>query len=30
MENSTLKDCKTNTVYQSGGWKLVAVDGEES
>ena len=30
MENSTLKDCKTKTIYQSGGWKVVEVgkDGD--
>ena len=26
MENSTLKDCNTKTIYQSGDWKLVAVE----
>jgi hypothetical protein len=25
MENSTLKDCKEKTIYQSGDWKLVLV-----
>ena len=25
MDNSTLKDCKTKTIYQSGDWKLVAI-----
>ncbi|MEG1875901.1 MAG: hypothetical protein RR185_10090, partial [Angelakisella sp.] len=27
MDNSTLKDCKTKTIYQAGDWKLVAVNG---
>ena len=27
MENSTLKDCKTKTIYQSGSWELVIVNG---
>lgn len=26
IENSTLKDCKRKTIYQSGKWKLVAVE----
>jgi len=26
MENSTLKDCNTKTLYQSGDWKLVIID----
>ncbi len=25
MDNSTLKDCKTNTIYQAGNWKFVAI-----
>jgi len=25
MENSTLKDCKTKTIYQSGNWKLITI-----
>ena len=29
MENSTLKDCTTKTIYQSGAWKLVEVNSEE-
>ena len=28
-ENSTFKDCKTKTIYQSGDWKLVAVNGKD-
>jgi hypothetical protein len=24
-DNSTLKDCKTNTIYQAGNWKFVAI-----
>ena len=27
-ENSTLKDCKTKTIYQSGDWKFVVVEGK--
>jgi len=27
MENSTLKDRRTKTIYQSGDWKLVLIDG---
>ena len=27
-DNSTFKDCSTKTIYQSGDWKLVAVNGE--
>ena len=26
MDNSTLKDCKTKTIYQSGDWKFVSVE----
>ena len=26
MQNSTLKDCKTKTIYQSGDWKFVVVE----
>ena len=29
MENSTLKDCRTKTIYQSGDWTLVAVAPKE-
>ena len=25
-DNSTIKDCRTKTIYQSGDWKLVSVD----
>ena len=28
-ENSTFKDCKTKTIYQSGDWKFVAVNGKD-
>lgn len=28
-ENSTLKDCGTKTIYQSGDWKFVKVEQEE-
>jgi hypothetical protein len=28
-ENSTLKDCVTKTIYQSGDWKFVKVEQEE-
>ena len=27
MQNSTLKDCKTKTIYQSGDWQFVKVEG---
>ena len=27
--NSTFKDCKTKTIYQSGDWKFVAVNGKD-
>jgi len=27
-ENSTLKDCKSETIYQSGDWKFVVVEGK--
>ncbi len=27
MQNSTLKDCKTKTIYQSGDWQFVKVGG---
>ena len=26
MDNSTLKDCRTKTIYQSGDWKFVKVE----
>lgn len=29
-ENSTLKDCKTKTIYQSGDWKFVVVEGKSN
>jgi hypothetical protein len=28
-DNSTLKDCKSKTIYQSGDWKLVLIDKEK-
>ena len=30
LENSTLKDCKTHTIYQSGDFKLVVVNEEDA
>ena len=27
-DNATFKDCLTKTIYQSGGWKLVSVEGK--
>ena len=29
LSNSTLKDCKTKTIYQSGDWSLVLVSQED-
>ncbi len=29
MQNSTLKDCKTKTIYQSGNWQYVVVEEQK-